>query len=403
MATDYRALPFEEAIAFFRQKVRLPTRAWTDLWEGMHARAFVVAGALRQDLLGDLYGAVDKAIAEGTTLAEFRKDFDALVARHGWSYKGGRGWRTRVIYETNVRQAYNAGREAQFRDPAFRRRMPYLIYRHGDTAHPRPLHLSWDGLVLPHDDPWWDTHTPMNGWGCKCKKFAISERQLKALGKDGPDTAPNDGHYDWQSRDGRRSQRIPNGIDPGFAYNVGNAAWGKPLSQEIMDDWAAQKARAWESLTPGSIETYNRPERLPLVTPQADLGSKAKDSATVVERMRSIIGGEDKVYDVAGLPVLVNAETLGGHLAPDRSAYLPLIDEALRSPYETWLSFERHRGTGRVVLRARMIKGFDLGKGRILLVVANAVRGMLEAWTFIPTSDRRYVNKQRRGWLLKGD
>ena len=31
-------VPFEEAIAFFRQKLRLPTRAWTDLWQGQHAR-----------------------------------------------------------------------------------------------------------------------------------------------------------------------------------------------------------------------------------------------------------------------------------------------------------------------------------------------------------------------------
>ncbi len=402
MATEYRKLPFDEAIRFFRQKIRLPTRAWTDLWEGMHARAFVVAGAMRDDLLSDLYAAVDKAIAEGTTLAAFRKDFDALVNRHGWTYKGGRGWRTRVIYETNVRQAYNAGREAQFRDPDFRKRMPYLLYRHGDSAHPRPLHLSWDGLVLPHDDPWWDTHTPMNGWGCKCKKFGLSQSQLERMGKTGPDTAPDDGHYEWQSRDGRRSQRIPNGIDPGFAYNVGQAAWGKIVSQEIMDAWRASSEAAWEPLTHGGPATFDRPENIPLEKPKARLGHRAKSRTEVAAILRGILGSEEQVFDVLGRPVLVNAERLAEHVKLDRSEFLPYITEALQDPYEVWLTFERHRATGRVALRMRVIKGIDVGKGKGIVIVFNAIRGVLEAWTFIAITRARGINKKRRGDLLFG-
>ena len=36
----------------------------------------------------------------------FREDFDAIVARLGWDYNGGRDWRTRVIYETNLNTSY---------------------------------------------------------------------------------------------------------------------------------------------------------------------------------------------------------------------------------------------------------------------------------------------------------
>jgi hypothetical protein len=42
---------------------------------------------------------VDKAITGGTTLEDFRKDFDRIVAKHGWDYNGGRNWRSKVIYE----------------------------------------------------------------------------------------------------------------------------------------------------------------------------------------------------------------------------------------------------------------------------------------------------------------
>ena len=47
-----------------------------------------------------------EAIADGTTLDEFRDDFDGIVEKHGWSYNGSRGWHSRVIFDTNVNMAY---------------------------------------------------------------------------------------------------------------------------------------------------------------------------------------------------------------------------------------------------------------------------------------------------------
>jgi hypothetical protein len=89
MGIEPSGVPFGEAIDFFRQKLSMPTRTWTDIWEGMHARAFVVAGAMQGDLIADLRNAVAKALEQGTTIAEFRKDFDQAVAKAGWSYNGG--------------------------------------------------------------------------------------------------------------------------------------------------------------------------------------------------------------------------------------------------------------------------------------------------------------------------
>ena len=179
-------LPFAEQIDFFRSKLDLTTQSWTDIWQEQHDRAFVVAGAAHADLVADLRGAVDKAIADGTTLATFRGDFDAIVAKHGWSHNGGRDRRTRVIYETNLRTSYAAGRYQQMKDIAERR--PYWRYRHSAASeYPRPEHVAWDGIVLRHDDPWWDTHYGPNGWGCKCFVEAINQRDLERLGKSGPD------------------------------------------------------------------------------------------------------------------------------------------------------------------------------------------------------------------------
>ena len=228
-------LPFEEAIAYFAQKANMTTRVWTDVWETAHARAFMVAGAASEALVDDFRQAIHKAIAQGTTLAEFRADFDAIVARRGWTgwtgegTAAGRAWRTRVIFETNLNMAYAAGRYAQMTDPDVLRVYPYWIYRHSGNPHPRLQHKAWDGLTLAATDSFWITNYPPNGFHCGCTVEPISARGLKRQGKDGPDEAPP---LDIQPRPIGRSGKTalaPAGVDPGFAYNPG-MAWKGAVS-----------------------------------------------------------------------------------------------------------------------------------------------------------------------------
>lgn len=223
----FGSLPFAEQIAFFRGKLNLPTDAWTDILHEMHDHAFVVAGANRLDMVADFRDAIDRAITSGETLEQFRKRFDMIVEKYGWDYVGGRNWRSRVIYETNLRQSYNAGRYAQLQ--ALRSTRPYWRYRHADgEKYPRPLHQAWNGLVLSADDPWWDAHFPANGWGCKCYVEALNGRDLAKLGKDGPDAAPPvDMQHVTIGKNGPtpRTIEVPAGVDPGFGYTPGKSAF----------------------------------------------------------------------------------------------------------------------------------------------------------------------------------
>lgn len=206
--------PFDEQVAFFRGKLGnlIPTERWTDVWKSAHDSGFMVAGAAKADLLADFAGAVDRAISEGTGIGKFREEFDAIVEKHGWSYRGEYNWRTRTIYRTNMATSYSAGRLVQLQDDGY----PFWMYRHSDSvARPRPLHVSWDGLTLPADDPWWSSHYPPNGWGCQCYVIgARNDRMAKRLGgRIG--TAPDDG----VGTDG-----TPNGIDKGWDYQPGATA-----------------------------------------------------------------------------------------------------------------------------------------------------------------------------------
>lgn len=217
---EYGGMAFDEAIRFLRGKLSVPSERWADVWKAQHDVAFMVAGAAKGDLLADLREAVDEALAEGRTLAWFRAQFDEIVATRGWEYNGPRNWRTRVIYETNLRTSWAAGRHAQLTDPGVRRRRPYWQYRHGGSADPRPEHLAWDGMVLPADDPWWDAHYPPNGWGCSCSVVALSEDDLEALDLD-VDDAPPGGSYEWVDPVTGELHEVPQGVDPGWDYAPG--------------------------------------------------------------------------------------------------------------------------------------------------------------------------------------
>lgn len=220
--------PFDEAVRYFCDRARVPTKHWTDVWQTAHARSFMVAGATSEALLKDFHEAVAKGIAQGTTLADFRTDFDAIVRKHGWQHTGEAGWRARVIYETNLNTAYAAGRWAQQTDPDVLEAYPYLQYLHSGSAHPRLQHQAWDGLTLPATSSFWDAHYPPNGWHCGCRARSVSRDGLKRQGKRAPDKAPPSVLRDWRNPHTGEVHRVPEGIDPGFAWNPGKA-WQQGL------------------------------------------------------------------------------------------------------------------------------------------------------------------------------
>ena len=191
--------------------------------------------------------------------AQAEIDPDDIAAKHGWSYNGGRDWRTRVIYRTNLRTSYAAGRWRQLQ--AGKERRPYWRYRHSAASEdPRPEHLAWDGIVLSADDPWWNTHYPPNGWGCNCFVEALNRRDLKRLGKDGPDNAPPlEERTKTVGRDPVRTVEVPKGIDPGFAYAPGRMA---SLGEAVVERLRATGAQAASIGAAGAAEMLARPRTL---------------------------------------------------------------------------------------------------------------------------------------------
>jgi uncharacterized protein with gpF-like domain len=230
----------QAAIEYFLGKTRVGTEHWTDVWRAGHAHAFMVAGAASDALLADFQAAIAKALMDGTTLAEFRADFDRIVEANGWLQPHEPGWRARIIYETNLAMAYSAGEYRQLSNEDTLIAYPYWQYVHSGSAHPRRQHLAWNGLTLRADDGWWSTHYPPNGWNCGCRVRPMSGRGLARAGKPGPDAAPNEGTRPYRNAKTGEVSEVPVGIDPGFDYNPG-AAWLR--AEPRLPEQAAWAAR----------------------------------------------------------------------------------------------------------------------------------------------------------------
>lgn len=176
---------YKEAVDYFKQKINIPTKRWNSLKGAMHTRAFTVAGAMRADILLDFRNAVDRAIEKGDSLQDFRDNFYKIASK--WRAadpsfdakmekpKYG-AWRSKVIYQTNMLTAAAAAQERQARA------MPD-VFTHAKYVcmmlpGSREEHKHWNGTVLPVNDPWWEKHSPPNGFGCLCEKEFISKYEM---------------------------------------------------------------------------------------------------------------------------------------------------------------------------------------------------------------------------------
>lgn len=400
-------VPFQEAIDHFREKVNIPTAGWEDLRGAAHAKGFTVAGAAKADLLQDFRGTIDKMIAEGKTITDFRRDFDKIVAKHGWNYKGKRGWRTRVIYNTNMRTAHMAGRWAQFQ--RLKHRRPYLQYLTVGDGRVRPEHAAWNGKVIHIDDPWLSTHFPPNGWGCRCTMRSLSKRQLDKMGLQVSAAPPPELEQRISTTTGEILGRVPKGIDTGWDYNVGRA-WldfdRRGLLPDCLGYNFAKDGPGCIKLLPGqrTWRDYGRPDlrhvgqehRLE-TPPLLPAGNSIEEAIGIVRGAVGLTAGANlkTIRTAINETAIFHADWIA-HFVEKRSEarerYAGFILPTLLDPFEVYQT-EYDDGT----TRSRYI-GLFKGKKDMLVVVRRNRDGNL-VWNVMQSRDKT-LNVHRVGELI---
>jgi len=235
MELKLRPLPPDKAIEAFRRRgfdLR-DIGDWEQVAAREHAKSFTVAQSMYADVLSDIFAAMDKAQAEGIPFSEFKAQLEPLLVKKGWWGKKtiidqktgemrrvqlGSAHRLRTIMRTNLRVSHAAGRAHRIAQHS--KRKPWLEYQAVLDSRTRDAHRNWDGVVLRHDDPWWETHMPPNGWGCRCGVALRSKADLKRR-KLKPGKAPSIRKRPYKNKRTGEVKQVPEGIDPGWDHDPG--------------------------------------------------------------------------------------------------------------------------------------------------------------------------------------
>ena len=348
MTIDIRqlvTLPPEDAIAFLDAKGYRTSVRWTDTWQDEHASAFTVAKVAKIDLLREIHVSLIDAMVGGQTFESWKAELRPKLEAAGWWGRvvdpelTGTGdtvivgpRRLRTIYDTNLRMARAtalwgriwAGRELR----------PFLRYSAVMDRRTRPQHRLWHSVVLPVEHPFWQTHFPPNGWNCRCTVVQLSERDLARRGlsitTEAELTARGFGSATTQfwrrgaNGDAGRVVVVPQGIDPGFAYNPGIAR--ARLSLEKAADSLTRASQVPGLIEPALadiIETLpgGRPDRarLDAMIALARAGQITELAALLAE----LLGVATAAADLGDIETAAGKGKRGGKKAPGKPGSRP--------------------------------------------------------------------------------
>lgn len=401
-------LPMEEALAFWRDKLKLSPGQFAQLSNEAKTRAFAISGIARGGELDTVYEALHKALKEGTTFGQFKEELAGIIERRGWT--GPRAWRLDTIFRTNIQTAYNVGRYRQMQQIKDRR--PYWRYSAVNDGRTRPAHRAMHGKIFPADHPFWNTWYPPNGFRCRCSVNSVSASDLEMEGWKVETVDPTGKLF--EPTDPNTGVRLPARLlmpDEGWRFNPGAITWGgfEPTGGTYTDLPGLKTAADYGRRSLTNV----RAKDIPNITVQP-LPAKQPDDFYKAEFMR-LYGEGVVVKDPTNAPVVLGMRSFqvikasGAEVwkfdKPGHGESIPLLREMIEQPFEIWITPQAN-AAGRIRLSKRYLSLWKDEEGRIGgLAVFEVADGVLQGVTsFIPLSrgvpDLGYLDKQRKGLLL---
>ncbi len=256
-------LPMRGAQAFWRDKIQMSAGEFALLSEEAKLRSFAVSGIAKGDELNTVFKAMQRAIDDGTTFEQFKKDCKNIFERRGWT--GKRTWRVDNIFRTNMQTAYNVGRYEQLQEE--KDILPYWMYDAINDTATRDTHFAMDGRVYPADHPVWNTWYPPNGYRCRCSVSGLTPGQVESRGlkieKEDPTDKPMEVVDPETGNKLSIVQMIP---ETGFDVNPGQMYWQQTekLIRKRLQNYPPELAAMVEAeLMPVIKETIKNAENGP--------------------------------------------------------------------------------------------------------------------------------------------
>ncbi|WP_435640322.1 PBECR2 nuclease fold domain-containing protein [Micavibrio aeruginosavorus] len=407
---ELKALPPKQAIEFFRSKGYKVTFDWRDMASEDHAYSFTVAKAMRADILQDIRQAVDTAIADGTTLETFKARLRPTLQEKGWwgrkemldpltgemkEVQLGSSRRLRTIFDTNMRTAYAAGKWETVQRT--KKTQPYLRYLCVLDNSTRDSHRQWHNVVKHADDPFWDEHYPPNGWGCRCTVQQLSERDIQSLGLSVTPGSPTGPDRNWIDKRNGQLVKVPQGIAPGFAQNVGKARMKAltppPLDQPLKIPYSgplidtpppAPRAMDKKLILPDDLPDEEYVELF-----LKEFGGKIGQPVIFKDKLGEQLIISDDLFRTANGKLKVKRR--------DRHRHVLLLAHAIKDPDEIFWTWQEYP-QGRMTLTRTYLTQWDDGGTNGFTMFDTSAAGW-NGITSFQTDDLRYILNQRKGTL----
>ena len=185
--------PPQRAIEYLQQKQLMPSEDWWRVQGNAHNHAFVVAHMTQLDLLEDVRKSLIEAQKNGWDLKQWAAHIEPKMKAKGWWGKKeitteagtrevqlGSPYRLKTIYQTNMAQAYEAGRQSVMWDD--NELFPYVMYSAILDNKTRPRHRALHGVVMRKSDPAWAAIAPKNGYNCRCTTIELMDADVQSQG-----------------------------------------------------------------------------------------------------------------------------------------------------------------------------------------------------------------------------
>ncbi len=407
MEIDYNyliGLEPKQITAWFEKKGYKISWNWDDVYKEAHTKAFTVAKATQLSVLSELRHQVEKALKEGITLEEFKRNLTGNLRMKGWWGKVkakdvpnvdidkledpekevtlGSPYRLKNIYTTNLNVAYSRGNYQGMIANTVNR--PYWMYEAVMDNNTRPNHAKLNGKVFRFDDPIWETHYPPNGWGCRCSVRALDDDDLNEMNLNV--SSGND--FDNVIK-----------IDRGWDYNPGKDFFdfddfGKFRVNPKQKDYTTYGRPSLKNVDEKYFQ--EAPEQLPKIK---DVGIEK-----FVQLVKKEFGLTDKNYTVIDTAdndkAIITYERLKHTWAKQdgREQFLSYIKPTLQNPFEVFLT-EYISDKGYIEYRKNYVSLFKDSKNRSFFTVLRLGKDGSIFWNAYP-QDFKYMDKIRKGALL---
>lgn len=293
--------------------------------------------------------------------------------------------------ETEYNTAYQVGESAATYNRLIKQSdiFPYWQYKTQEDNQVRPTHQALDNLILPYNDPRWNSIYPPNGWNCRC--YVVPRMKDEAESTD----------FEQQRE------------------KVSNYYETPEWRQNKAQGWATNRSKSGEVFTANQFYIRKFPGKASSYLNKLTYEKWGLKSA---EKMRDEAGTALKSYedtadewwakqkladdntalltDYAGRKISLNKGNFKYHTTgsrKDRIKYLKALEETLKTPDEVWIN----AGTGSGKYDQMILIKYFSDEA---ITVINGLSDLeLELKTWFPLFEKKkfVVRKYRRGLLIK--